>query len=262
MNRQILRAAVAAATIAFGAGAVAWAQTPAAASAPSPGVTPSPGQVPGGYGYGPGMMGGAYGPAMMGGGYGPGARAARGAPGWSGPVAGGPGAHGAVHGGYGGYGGYGCWDGHAGMGSWMAGGYGAMGPSMMGGYGAMGPWMMGGAGWGAGASMTGPGWQRFGSLAALDLSAAQRRKIDSIMQAQFKRQWTLIERMHTHMLDLWRTTDGTSIDVDATMKVATAMADIRLAMLRNRLDARKRMLAVLSDAQRQQLRRMAGAGGW
>lgn len=191
------------------------------ASAPAPAYGP-------GYGPGPGMMGGyGAGPWQQGRGAGPG-YGPSGA--WGGGWAMGPGA-------MAGYGGWGM-----GPGGW------GMGPGMMRGYG----------GWGGGpcaATGYGPG------LAALRLSDAQIRKIDAIREAEAKRQWALMASMHEAMLSGWRNFDRADIDVDAAMKTAKAMSDLRLQMLRNRLETAKQIEGVLTKAQRDELGGM-GPWGW
>ena len=166
----------------------------AAVAAPSfADSTPNNPAMMGGYGpgYGPGMMGG----PGYGRGYGPG---------------------------YGrGYGpGYGM---GYGMGPWMMGGYGpgygmgyGMGPGMMGGYG-MGPWMMGGYGRGYGYGYN-----------ALDLSDAQRQKIEKIQEEAWNSQWEVMNKMHEAISQTW-------------------------------VDAQKKIDAVLTKKQREQLQRGWGA---
>ena len=132
--------------------------------------TPDNPAMMGGYGpgYGPGMMGG----PGYGRGYGPG-------------MMGGPG--------YGrGYGpGYG-------MGPGMMGGYGpgyGMGPGMMGGYGpgyGMGPGMMGGCG--------GYGY----GYNALNLTDAQREKIQKIQEEAARSQWEVMNKMHEAISQGWQ----------------------------------------------------------
>jgi Spy/CpxP family protein refolding chaperone len=174
---------------------------------------------PGDYGYGPGygMMGG-YGPGY---GMGPGMMY-----------------------GYGRGGGYGY-----GMGPGMMGGYGpgggygyGMGPGMMGyGYG-MGPGMM----WGYG-----PGYY------SLNLSDEQRRKIADIQQEQWKKQWALMSAMHELRFKQFEAEEsGKSGDADER-KTYQAFADLRKQMFENSLETRKRVDAVLTKEQRDQLRR-----GW
>jgi len=159
------------------------------------------------YGMGPGMMGG-YGPGMMGGpGYGRGYAPGYGMGGGTGRGYG-PGYYGMGPGMMGGYG----------MGPWMMGGYGmgyGMGPGMMGGYGmgyGMGPGMMGGCG--------GYGYN------ALNLSDAQRTKIQKIQEEASRSQWEIMNKMHEAMSQGWQ-------------------------------DAQKKIDAVLTKEQREQLNR-----GW
>ena len=157
-------------------------------------------------------------PAMMGG-YGPGYGAG---------MMGGPG-YGRGYGpGYGrGYGpGYGM---GYGMGPWMMGGYGpgyGMGPGMMGGYG-MGPWMMGGYGrsYGMGPWMMGSYGYGYN---ALDLSDAQRQKIEKIQEEAWNSQWEVMNKMHEAISQTW-------------------------------VEAQKKIDAVLTKKQREQLQRGWGA---
>ena len=222
MNKQTIRALIAAPVLALAAGGFVATQ----AAEPASAVAPAPGYGPG-YPMGPGMMGG-YGPGAAASapgraGYGPGAGYHRRGPGGYGPGASGRGD------GYGGpwmmgddYGGYGMgW----GM---MGGGYG-MGPSMMGGYG------------------------RF--AAGLNLSDAQQKKIAAIEDAQFKKQWALMPQMRAAMVDYSRDVIGTEINVDAAMKAAKAVDGLRLQMLRNHLETTNQINAVLTKEQRVQLQR-------
>ena len=94
-------------------------------------------------------------------------------------------------------------------------GYG-MGPWMMGGYGrgyGMGPWMMGGYGYG---------------YNALDLSDAQRQKIEKIQEEAWNSQWEVMNKMHEAISQTW-------------------------------VEAQKKIDAVLTKKQREQLKRGWGA---
>lgn len=151
-------------------------------------------------------------------------------------------------GGRGGYGpgyGYGYGRGGYGMGPWMMddddGAWGGRG---------MGPWMMGG--------YMGPGNR---ALASLDLSQAQIQKIETIQDASEKKQWSLMTAMHDAMFADRSTLDRKSLDVDAEMKTAKAISDIRLQMLRNRLETQKQITEVLTPQQQEQLLRY-GRRGW
>jgi Spy/CpxP family protein refolding chaperone len=146
-----------------------------------------------------------------------------------------------------------------GMGPGMMGGYGpgyGMGPGMMGGYGpgyGMGPGMMGGYGMGPG--MMG-GWGRGGwGLEGLGLSDEQRSKISDIQRDLSRLQWDLMRSMHEqdwHMGDAWR--DG-GIDEKAARKAFDAMTEMHRKMFDATLEARKRVDALLTPQQREQLRR-------
>jgi len=126
-----------------------------------------------------------------------------------------------------------------GYGHGMMGGYGGgYGPGMMGGYGSgMGPGMMGGPG-GAG-------------LDVPDLTADQRGKIRQVQQDFWKKQWPLMQQMHATMWD-----DGAgSFDEQAARKNYEAASALHKQMFENGLEMRKRVDAVLTPKQKEQLRR-------
>lgn len=131
------------------------------------------------------------------------------------------------------------------MGGGRPGGWGGGGPGMMGGGGGMGPGMMGGPGGGV--------------LADLDLSKEQREKIAEI-QAEVRRQQSALMRgmqqQEWHMADAWR--DDGSFDEQAARKAFDAMTAQRKAMFDLMIDAHKRIDALLTPAQREQLRRRWG----
>lgn len=122
-------------------------------------------------------------------------------------------------------------------------GYG-MGPGMMGGgpgYGmgsGMGPGMMGGG--------YGPGY------AALNLSDEQRKKIDAIQEEMWRKQGELMGAMHAQS---YRMHDFGNADDAAARKAFDEMAAAHKQMFETRLDARKRIDAVLTPEQRKQLGR-------
>ena len=126
------------------------------------------------------------------------------------------------------------------------GGYGpgyGMGPVMMGGYGpgggyGMGPGMMGGYG---------PGY-----VYGLDLSAEQREKIGEIQQEFAKKQWGLMTSMHSPGGPMEQMFSG---DEKAARQAYEAMAAARKQMFEAQLDMRKRVDAVLTKEQREQLQR-------
>ena len=120
-------------------------------------------------------------------------------------------------------------------------GYG-MGPGMMGsgGYGpgqGMGPGMMGGYG---------PGY------AALNLTDEQRKKIDAIQEEVWSKQGELMGRMHAQS---YRMHDFGKADDAAARKAFDEMATAHKQMFETRLEARKRIDAVLTPEQRKQLGR-------
>jgi len=225
MNKAFQRMALALAAAALWA-PVHAAQPPAAAASAAP-AWGSGAMAAYHGGYGPGMMGGGYGPGAMAryhGGYGPGAMA-----GFHGGY--GPGAMASFHGGYG---------------PGMMGGFGGgCGPGMMagfgGGYGMMGGWH----GYGPGSWMTGSNRGAYGPA----LSDAQLKRIRAIEKATFERQWTLAGKMHELAFADVPARAGSRIDVDALMKQATALSNLRLQMLRNRLEAQQQIDAVLAKAQ-------------
>ncbi len=142
----------------------------------------------------------------------------------------------------------------------MGGGYGpgyGMGPGMMGGgYGpgyGMGPGMMGGGygpGQGMGPGMMGGGYGR--GYAALDLSEDQRKKIDAIQEDVWRRQGALMGAMHAQA---GRMHDDSGKDDAAARAAFDTMATMHKQMFETRLEARKRIDAVLTPEQRKQLSR-------
>jgi Spy/CpxP family protein refolding chaperone len=179
-----------------------------------------------GQGYnGRGMMGGSgYGPGMMhGGGYGPG-------------MMGGYGGMGMM----GGYGGFGMMGGYGGSGM-MMGGFG--GPGMMGGFGGMG--MMGGYGM----DMMG-----VGPLGMLDLNDKQRDQIYDIQRDMRKQQWGMMESMFKDMNKVNELMSADKRDTQAILAAYDPITKLQRKMLENHIEAANRVDAVLTSAQRKQLR--------
>lgn len=136
----------------------------------------------------------------------------------------------------------------------LAQGYG-MGPGMMGGQGpgyGMGPGMMGG-GYGPGQGM-GPGMMGdYGpGYAALNLTDEQRKKIDAIQEEVWSKQGALMGRMHAQS---YRMHDFGKGDDATARKAFDEMAAAHKQMFETRLEARKRIDAVLTPEQRKQLGR-------
>jgi Spy/CpxP family protein refolding chaperone len=140
------------------------------------------------------------------------------------------------------------------MGSGMMGpgmmGPGMMGPGMMGpgmmGPGMMGPGMMGGHG-----MMMGP----YGALARLDLTAEQRAKIGEIRRELRGKQREAMLAMHAQHDAMQEAFEAPAIDDAAARKAHQAMAEAHGQMFEVMLETRKRIDAVLTPEQREQLRR-------
>ena len=240
--------------VVLGAGALAMpaqaagmAGTASAASEPAPGYGPGYGPGPGygaggrmGPGYGAGAGAGMRGGPARPGGWGPGAGYAQG----YGPCGGGSG---------GGWGG--GWGGGPGrMGGWSGGGGGGWG----GGPGRMGGWS---GGWGGGPGMMGGGggWHH-PAWAELQLSQAQIHKIEAIERTQSDKQWGLMTKLHQLMWSAPHAPASGKPDIDAIMKIARQAADLRLQMMRNRLETRVQVDAVLTEQQRQELQQYRRRG--
>lgn len=149
-------------------------------------------------------------------------------------------------------GGYGY---HMGPGMMGGGGYGpGPGPGMMGGYGP-GPGMMGGYGMGPGMMWGyGPGWE----YAIPNLTNDQRTKLTEIEKNFSDRQWQLMGKMHDLGFQWSNTYRDGKFDEQAARKNYDAMADLRKQMFENSLEQRKRIDAVLTPQQREQMQRPWG----
>jgi Spy/CpxP family protein refolding chaperone len=133
------------------------------------------------------------------------------------------------------------------------------GPGMMNGYGpgasyGMGPgFMPGPGGYGMGPGMMGS----FGGEAyvGLDLSPEQRNKIAEIQQATTKAQWQLMGTMREQGYRMYGIAGPGAFDEAAARKLFDAMTETRKAMFEMQIEARKKLDAVLTPEQRDQLRR-------
>jgi Spy/CpxP family protein refolding chaperone len=136
-----------------------------------------------------------------------------------------------------------------GYGPGMMGG-GGYGPGMMGGYGG-GPGMMGGWGAGYGPGMMGGGRGGYG---VSDLTADQRKRIDEARQDFWKKQWPLMQQMHTTM---WNADQdpGAPFDEQAARKGYDGIAALHKQAFENMIEMRKRVDAVYTPKQREELRR-------
>lgn len=120
------------------------------------------------------------------------------------------------------------------------------GPGMMGGGPAMmGSGMMGG---GYGMGMVGSPGAMFWGLERLDLSADQRSRIAAIQDEMHKRHWTSMQAMHAE--SSWM---GAWADEGAQRQRFEQMSALHKQMFDAHLDTRRRILEVLTPAQRQQL---------
>lgn len=143
----------------------------------------------------------------------------------------------------------------------------SMGPGMMGGYGygygpgwGMGPGMMGGYGYGPGYGR-GPGMMGLGAYGALNLSDEQRAKIADIQRELSRKHWELMGKAFEERNRLLEQSESGKADDQAERKAFQAMAEARKQMFESSLDARKRIDALLTAEQREQLRR-GWRGGW
>jgi Spy/CpxP family protein refolding chaperone len=133
------------------------------------------------------------------------------------------------------------------------------GPGMMNGYGpgasyGMGPgFMPGPGGYGMGPGMMGS----FGGEAyvGLDLSPEQRNKIAEIQQVTAKAQWQLMGTMREQGYRMYGIAGPGAFDEAAARKSFEAMTETRREMFEMQIEARKKLDAVLTPEQREELRR-------
>jgi Spy/CpxP family protein refolding chaperone len=137
-----------------------------------------------------------------------------------------------------------------------------MGPGMMGGYGSgygMNPGMMGGmGGYGPGYGMSpgmmgGYGGYGYGP----DLNAEQRDKMAEIQQEFVQKHWDLMGKMHAQGGPMSGAFGRGDIDEKSARKSYEAMAEAQKQMFELSLQTRKRIDAVLTPEQREQMGR-----GW
>lgn len=140
-----------------------------------------------------------------------------------------------------------------GMGSGMMGGYG-YGPGTGYGYGygnGMGPGFMGGPGGHGMGMMSGFGGDAY---AGLKLTPEQRSQIAEIQQSTAKARWQLMGAMHEQGYGMYGNGGPGAFDEAAARKSFDAMTETRKAMFELQLDARKKIDALLTPEQREQLR--------
>jgi Spy/CpxP family protein refolding chaperone len=149
-----------------------------------------------------------------------------------------------------------------GMGPGMMGGYGP-GPGARGGYGygpggGMGPGMMGGQGMMGGMGggmMMGPG-SGMGGLWHLDLTDAQRQQVLKIQDELRRKNWDLLGKQQDEQAKL-RDAYFASGKRDRAAIIAAykRISDLRVQRIENSLDATEKIEGVLTQQQRDQLKR-------
>ena len=154
-----------------------------------------------------------------------------------------------------------------GMGPGMMGGYGP-GYGMMGGYGGygMGPGMMGGmmGGYGMGfgmMGMMGPWMMGYGEIYGLDLSDAQRTKIDKILDSERKQHWSVMGGMMEAQYKLRDLYEADPLNANKIVGVYRDIAKMQEQLIKSQVDAQNQIRNVLTKEQRAQLREWR-RGGW
>jgi Spy/CpxP family protein refolding chaperone len=133
-----------------------------------------------------------------------------------------------------------------------------MGPGM-----GMGSGMMGGGmGMGPGMGMMSGGMGPYGML---DLSADQRGRINKIHDEARRKNWATLGKIHDEQAKLRDLYAADKRDTKAIVAVVAGIQALERQMLETMLDAHNRMDALLTDAQREQLRQFRsdrpGMGG-
>jgi Spy/CpxP family protein refolding chaperone len=134
-----------------------------------------------------------------------------------------------------------------GHGGGSCGGYGGgqgMGPGMVGGH---------GGGYGMGMGMGGMRGDAGNAWANLKLSADQRKQIAEIRSTSSKAMWQLMGTMHEQDEHMQGMHSPGGVDEAAARKSFQTMTQTRQAMFDLQLDARKKIDAVLTKEQREQL---------
>ena len=131
-------------------------------------------------------------------------------------------------------------------------GYG-YGHGMMGGRGpgdGYGHGMMGGYGPGWGNGGYGPG----AGLAALKLTDEQSEKIARIQEESRSKNWNTMGQMRSEMFKLRQMYFGDKLDSNAISEQQRKVDELRLQMLKSRVETRNQVAALLTPEQRQQFR--------
>jgi len=132
---------------------------------------------------------------------------------------------------------------------------------MMGGYGS-GYGMMGGYGSGYGMmGMMGPGMMGYGDFYGLDLSDAQREKINKILDGERKQMWVTMGNMMDAQSKLRDLYDTDQPDPKKVGAVYGEIAKTQQRMIESQVQAQNQIRNVLTKEQREQLREW-NRGGW
>lgn len=152
----------------------------------------------------------------------------------------------------------------------MGGGGGGYGPGMTGGGPGYGPGMMGGGpgygpgrGYGPGAGY-GPRGGGFGPgggyspgaamLESLKLSDEQRDKIQALQEENRQRNWAAMGQMRTEMFKLRRMFSADKVDANAVAEQQKKIDELRLQVLKSRVESHNQVEALLTPEQRKQFR--------
>ena len=112
-----------------------------------------------------------------------------------------------------------------------------------------GPGMMGGYGPGYGPGMMGGG---YGALASLKLTPEQQDKIFAIQEERRAKNWGTMTQMRAEMYKLQRLFSADTLDPKAVTEQQKKVDELRMQMLKSRLEAQKQVEAVLTPEQRKQ----------
>ena len=126
--------------------------------------------------------------------------------------------------------------------------------AMMGGY---GPGMMGGGmmgGYGGAGMMRGGAGSGYGALAIPDLSDEQREKIARIQEDSRAKNWSAMGQMRSEQFKLRQMYLADKVDPAEFTEQQRKVDEIRLGMLKSRIEGRNQIDALLTKEQKQQFR--------
>lgn len=93
-------------------------------------------------------------------------------------------------------------------------------------------------------------------IGILGLSDSQQKEIRDIQETLGRQQWGLMQAMHNERIRLWRAYKKEPINIDAIVDARKNISNTRLQMLRNSLEAQKKVQSVLTDEQKKKLQEM------